>query len=192
MFIDRIIAALRQASSLPFAIFRSDNAAGDFRREADGGVEFKAAIIATAAPEIVFGLLDPSSPASRWVRRGDRMDGVDAARGLYRLTDHRLPQEPFLVQVDEASSPTLMAATIVGDGGRLFGAVQKTKSRYSIAPHPDGCEVTLTERTYFLDALTPREFRRHAQLMNKGVQADLARLKSEAENFHASPVAASA
>lgn len=192
MIIDRILAALRRAASLPTAIFRRESAAGGFHKEADGGVEFSFRIVAAAAPEIAYGLLDPSYAGNRWVRRGDRIDAVDAARGLYRLTDHRLPDAPFLIQIDEASPPTLIAATILGDGGQPFGAVQKSKSRYSIAPHPDGCEITLTERTYFLETLSARELNQHAQMMDKGVKIDVARLKDEAENFDAPPVAATA
>jgi len=50
MFIDRFLAALRQAASLPTAIFRNECAVALFHNESDGSVEFAFQIVAATAP----------------------------------------------------------------------------------------------------------------------------------------------
>ena len=45
--------------------------------------------------------------------------------------------------------------------------------------------MTLTERTFFLDALCDRQVKQHAHMMASGVKIDLFRLKEEAENIAA-------
>lgn len=161
-------------------------------RDADGALVSRAQIAVGAAPEDVYRLLDPSHGGNRWTRRGDRLAAVDAAHGLYRLFDQRMPDEPFLVQVNEARPFASISMTAVGDGGAPFGAMARSMSRYDITPTPEGCVVSLVERSIFLDGLSARDVARHASMMGKGVTKDLARLKEEAEEAGAIPAASRA
>ncbi|HNR76968.1 MAG TPA: hypothetical protein PKM48_07540 [Parvularculaceae bacterium] len=180
MFLDRIIAGLKRAAGLTPAHFDSGAAAP--AREADGAVVTTARAAMAAAPEIVRRLVDPSAEGHRWGLRGDKVEAVDRVRGLYRLTDRRMPDEPFLIQIEAATGPGVVATTVFGDGGAPIGAVVKSSSRYEIAPAPGGSDVTLTERTWFVDGLPDRQLKHHAHMMASGVRIDLFRLKEEAEN----------
>lgn len=152
------------------------------RRESPPSTIVNQARLQIAAPaERVFELLDPSQDGCRWRLRGDRIDVIDSAHGLFRLTDQRLPEAPFLMQVDRMTRPALIEMTIHGDGGAPIGAVAKSNSVYEIELTPGGCTVSLTERTHFVDGMAPRAFRRHSELMAKAVLKDLERLKAEAE-----------
>ncbi|MCB2096074.1 MAG: hypothetical protein KDE05_00450 [Parvularculaceae bacterium] len=183
MFLDRIISALRRAAGLSPAQF--DSGAGAPQRDAEGAVVTTVNATIGASPEIVRRLIDPSGDGHRWGLRGDKVEAVDRARGLYRLTDKRMPDEPFLIQIEAATGPDVVATTVFGDGGAPIGAVVKSSSRYEIAPAPGGSVVTLTERTFFLDALCDRQVKQHAHMMASGVKIDLFRLKEEAENIAA-------
>lgn len=155
-------------------------------QDSDGAFVHVARIRIAATSDLVWRLLDPAGDSHRWGLRGDRIDPVDRTRGLFRLTDRRMPDEPFLMQVDERSAFSLIAATLYGDGGRPIGAVSKSSSRYEIvADASGGCAVTLSEKTKFLDGLAARDLRRHARMMSEGVATDLRRLKEEAESLGA-------
>ncbi len=172
MVVNRLIAALRRAAGSP---------APKMNRPADGAVEFSAEIAINAAPVSVYQLLDPSNPQNRWTARGDRVEAVDRSNELYRLCDQRMPDEPFLMQIDKAAPPDAIAITTLGDGGQPIGALARSTSLYAIAPHPAGCAVSLTERVFFIDGLSPRDIGKHAKMMAKAVGIDLERLKDEAE-----------
>ena len=167
-----MIALLRKAAG----------AAAPVERDEDGAVVSRGEIAVGAPPEDVYRLLDPSRGGNRWARRGDRIAAVDAANGLYRLFDSRMPDEPFLVQVNEARPFASISTTTCGDGGAPIGAIARSMSRYEIAPAPQGCVVTLVERSVFVDGLSARDVARHASMIGRGVEMDLARLKSEAED----------
>lgn len=169
---DRMIALLRKAAG----------ASAQVKRDADGAVVSRGEVAVNAAPEEVYRLLDPSRSGNRWARRGDRIAAVDATNGLYRLFDCRMPDEPFLIQVNEARPFASISTTTLGDGGAPIGAIARSMSRYEIAPAPQGCVVTLVERSIFLDGLSARDVARHASMIGKGVEMDLVRLKSEAED----------
>lgn len=149
---------------------------------ADDRAVVNEASIAIAAPApSVYALLDPASASNRWALRGDRLDPVDAFHGLYRLIDQRAPDQAYLVQIDETTPGVAIATTSVGDGGAPIGVFAKSESHYRITPTQAGCDVVLVERSTFLDGLPTRMLKRHARMMADGVNADLRRLKEEAE-----------
>lgn len=152
-----------------------------FRFDETGAVVSEADVEVGAPPEIVFGLLDPSSSANRWANRGDKVEAVDKPNGLYRLFDHRMPDEPFLMQVHDLQPPTVVSMTTTGDGGAPIGAIAQSMSCYRIEPFSGGSRVTLTERATFVDGLSKREKAQHAGMIGDSVKIDLYRLKEEAE-----------
>lgn len=182
MFLDRIIAALRRATGLSPRALSAPEA---LERDADGAVVFRESAEIAASPETVFRLLDIAGHDHRWSRRGDKVEAIDAGRGLYRLTDKRLPDAPFIVQVTESVQNAVIATVTVGDGGAPIGAVSKSVSRYEIAPAPGGAAATLVERAHFLAGLPEKQLRQHAHMMASGVRIDLFRLKEEAEKADA-------
>lgn len=168
----RIAAALRTAAGTPADSFISSN---------DGPGGFYADAEIFAAPDAVFRLLDPTQRENRWALRGDIVEAIDAAHGLYRLTDRRMPDEPFLMQIVESRAPLLIELRTFGDGGQPFGAVEKSSSRYEISSSPQGCVVTLIERPTFVEGLSDRQRKQHARMMARAVETDVRRLKQEAE-----------
>lgn len=147
----------------------------------DDDPELTASIDIAIAPEAVYRLLDLTGSGHRWGLRGDRIVPVDGSRQLFRLIDQRAPDDPFLIQLDNASPCAVIATTTFGEGGQPIGALAKSASRYEIEPAPGGCRVTLRETPTFLDGLSAGDRKRHRNMMARGVATDLEKLKAEAE-----------
>lgn len=140
-----------------------------------------ASVEISAGPDVVYRLLDLTGSGHRWGLRGDHIVQVDGARGLFRLIDQRLPDAPFLIQLEEAAPGERIATTTFGEGGQPIGALAKSASRYEISSSSKGCCVTLHETPTFIDGLSDSMKRKHRKLMSQGVAKDLEKLKAEAE-----------
>jgi hypothetical protein len=155
--------------------------AGKPGNEVDADPVVSASIDIAATPEAVYRLLDPTGSGHRWGLRGDRIVPVDGARRLFRLIDHRMPDDPFLLQVEDVVLGATVATTTFGEGGQPIGALAKSASRYDIEPAPGGCRVTLRETPTFLEGLSASHRKRHRKMLAQGVATDLEKLKAEAE-----------
>jgi hypothetical protein len=140
-------------------------------------VRYVRRIAIKADADTVFALLDPGSPHSRFLMRGDTIETLDSQERRYRLVEKVNENEPIILLVTQYTPRLSIAIATRREDSESIGALAGSAERYDLEANPgQGCRVTLTANFQLLPKLNPFARAFHELLLQAAMASDLRKL----------------